>query len=38
MNPVLYRLQFFRRCEAVVARISPGALHLGERQRQPPLR
>jgi hypothetical protein len=38
MNPVLYRLQFFRLCEAVVARISPGFLHMGERQRRPPLR
>lgn len=32
MNPVLYRLRFFRRCEALVARIRPSFLHLAERE------
>ena len=32
MNPILYKLRFFRLCEAVVARIRPSFLHLAERE------
>jgi sterol desaturase/sphingolipid hydroxylase (fatty acid hydroxylase superfamily) len=34
MNPILTRLRFFRRCEALVAVVSPGMLHLSEREKQ----
>ncbi|HEX3694866.1 MAG TPA: fatty acid desaturase CarF family protein [Polyangia bacterium] len=33
MDPVLFRLRFFRGCEAIVARLFPGFLHLGDRER-----
>jgi hypothetical protein len=32
MNPLLYRLRFFRLCEAIVGRIRPSFLHLPERR------
>jgi len=33
MNPLLFRLRFFRFCEAAVARVRPSFLHLAERDR-----